>query len=95
MIEVLEYLNPALKSHSLPPITAKVAFDYGGVLVVHYGKKSEKSHVDIVGRTISIVAKMLPYARITRIIAGQSIYETLSDHQLKELFMYSNAEKLG
>jgi adenylate cyclase len=95
MIGVLEYLNPALKSHGLPPITAKVAFDFGGVLVVPYGKKSEKSHVDIVGRTISIAAKMLPYAKLTRVIAGQSIYDTLSDHQFKELFIYSNAEKLG
>jgi adenylate cyclase len=95
MIEVLEYLNPALKSHGLPPITAKVAFDYGGVLVVHYGKKSEKSHVDIIGRTISIVAKMLPYAKLSRVIAGQSIYDTLSDHRSKELFIYSNADKVG
>jgi adenylate cyclase len=41
MIEVLNYLNPALKSHGLPPITAKVAFDYGGVLVVPYGKNQK------------------------------------------------------
>ena len=95
MIEVLEYVNPALKSHGLPPITTKVAFDYGGVLVVRYGKKLEKSHVDIVGRTISIVAKMLPYAKLTRVIAGQSLYHTLSDHKAKELFTYCNVEKLG
>ena len=38
MIEVLKYVNPALKSYGLLPITAKVAFDYGGVLVVSYGK---------------------------------------------------------
>ena len=95
MIEVLEYVNPALKSHGLPPITTKVAFDYGGVLVVRYGKKLEKSHVDIVGRTISIVAKMLPYAKLTRVIAGQSLYDTLSDHKSKELFTYCNVEKLG
>ena len=49
MIEVLKYVNPAVKSYGLLPITAKVAFDDGGVLVVHYGKKLEKSHVDIVG----------------------------------------------
>ena len=38
MIEVLKYVNPALKSYGLLPIAAKVAFDYGGVLVVSYGK---------------------------------------------------------
>jgi hypothetical protein len=95
MIEVLKYVNPAVKSYGLLPITAKVAFDDGGALVVSYGKKLEKSHVDIVGRTISIVAKMLPYAKLTRIIAGQSIYDTLSDHESKELFTYCNAEKQG
>lgn len=95
MIEVLKYVNPAVKSYGLLPITAKVAFDDGGVLVVSYGKKLEKSHVDIVGRTISIVAKMLPYAKLTRIIAGQSIYDTLSDHESKELFTYCKVKKQG
>jgi hypothetical protein len=38
---------------------------------------------------------MLPYAKPTHVIAGQSIYDTLSDHQMKELFISSNAEKLG
>ena len=38
MIEVLKYVNLALKSYGLLPIAAKVAFDYGGVLVVSYGK---------------------------------------------------------
>ena len=95
MIEVLKYVNPAVKSYGLLPITAKVAFDDGGALVVSYGKKLEKSHVDIVGRTISIVAKMLPYAKLARIIAGQSIYDTLSDHESKELFTYCNAEEQG
>jgi hypothetical protein len=84
-----------LKSHGLTPITTKVSFDYGGVLVVRYGKKLEKSHVDIVGRTISIVAKMLPYAKLTRVIAGQSIYDILSGHKTKQLFTYCNAAKLG
>jgi len=95
MIEVLEFMNPAFKSHGLPGITAKVAFDYGKVLVVPYGKKSESSHVDIVGRTISIVAKMLPYAKFTRVIAGQALYNSLSDSQSKKLFVNSNADKLG
>ena len=95
MIEVLEYLNTALKSHGLLPITVKVAFDYGGVLIVPYGKKTEKSYVDIVGRTISIVAKMLPYAKLTRVIAGQSVYNVFTHNESKELFIYSNAEKHG
>ena len=64
-------------------------------MVVSYGKKLEKSHVDIVGRTISIVAKMIPYAKLTRIIAGQSKYDILSDHESKELFTYCNAEEQG
>ena len=45
------------------------------------------------GRTISIVAKMLPYAKLARIIAGQSKYDTLSDHESKELFTYCNANE--
>lgn len=95
MIEVLKYVNLAFKSHGLPSITAKVALDYGRVLVVRYGRKLERSHVDIVGRTISIVAKMLPYAKLTRVIAGQALYDILSNNQSKKLFINSNADKLG
>ena len=96
MIEVLKYVNLAFKSHGLPSITGKVALDYGRVLVVRYGRKLERSHVDIVGRTISIVAKMLPYAKLTRVIAGQALYAIpLSNNQSKKLFINSNADKLG
>jgi hypothetical protein len=38
---------------------------------------------------------MLPYVRLTRVVAGQSIYYAFSDSQSKELLIYSNAEKLG
>jgi class 3 adenylate cyclase len=96
MIQILrECVSPCLESHSLPSITAKVAFDYGKVLVVPYGKKSGSSHIDIVGRTISIVAKMLPYAKPTNIVAGQAIYNVLPDSQSRKLFVNSNADKSG
>lgn len=96
MIEVLKkYVSPCLESRGLPPIRAKVAFDYGNVLVVPYGKKSPSSHIDIVGRTISIVAKMLPYAKVTNAIAGQAVYNVLHNTQFKELFFDSNADKSG
>jgi class 3 adenylate cyclase len=95
MIEVLESVNPAFKSHGLPGITAKIAFDCGKDLVVPYGKNSKSSYVDIVGRTISVVAKMLPYAKFTRVIAGQALYNSLTDTESKRLFVNSNADKLG
>ena len=38
---------------------------------------------------------MLPYVRLTPVVAGQSIYYAFYDSQSKELLIYSNAEKLG
>jgi adenylate cyclase len=56
-----KYINPSFQIYGLPDVV-KVAFEYGNVLVVPYGKRSKTSHVDILDATISIVAKMLPYA---------------------------------
>jgi class 3 adenylate cyclase len=70
-------INPALKSHGLPEIGAKVSMDYGEVLVVLYGKSLENSHIDIVGSNISMAAKMLAFAPTGRVVMGQRATENL------------------
>ncbi|MEP0826356.1 MAG: adenylate/guanylate cyclase domain-containing protein [Nitrososphaera sp.] len=74
-------INPELKTHGLPEIKAKISADQGDVQVVLYGKSLERSHIDIVGLSISMAAKMLPLAKTWEIVVGQSVYEKLADRE--------------
>jgi len=72
-------INPELKAHGLPEIKAKMAADHGDVQVVLYGKSIERSHIDIVGSSISIAAKMIPLAQTWPVVIGQAVYERLTN----------------
>ncbi|HEY3094417.1 MAG TPA: adenylate/guanylate cyclase domain-containing protein [Nitrososphaera sp.] len=72
-------INPELRSHGLPEIKVKMSVDYGNVQVVLYGKSIELSHIDIVGSSISMAAKMIPLAQKWQIAVGQSVYEKLAN----------------
>lgn len=72
-------INPEFRSHGLPEIGAKMSADHGEVQVVLYGKSIERSHIDIVGSSISMAAKMNPLAKNWQIVIGQSLYEKLAD----------------
>ena len=78
MQEILQgSINPELVAHGLPQIGAKISLDYGELLVVLYGK-SLRSHIDTVGASISIAAKMLAFAKVGQIIVGDSFYNNLA-----------------
>jgi class 3 adenylate cyclase len=64
-----------------PEITIKMSIDYGDVQVVLYGKSIDRSHIDIVGSSISMAAKMIPLAKTWQIVIGQSMYENLDNDQ--------------
>jgi adenylate cyclase len=72
-------INPELRSHGLPEIKVKMSVDHGDVQVVLYGKSIERSHIDIVGSSISIAAKMISLAQTWQIVVGQSVYEKLAN----------------
>jgi adenylate cyclase len=50
-------INPELGARGLPKIGVKMTIDYGDVQVVLYGKSIDRSHIDIVGSSISMAAK--------------------------------------
>jgi adenylate cyclase len=74
-------INPELSCRDLPQISVKMSSDYGAVQVVLYGKSIDRSHIDIVGSSISMAAKMIPLAESWEIVIGQSMYEKLGDKQ--------------
>jgi adenylate cyclase len=48
---------------------------------VLYGKSIDRSHIDIVGSSISMAAKMIPLAKTWQIVIGQSMYEKTDSKQ--------------
>jgi adenylate cyclase len=76
---IKQCINPELRSHSLPEIRVKMSIDNGDVQVVLYGKSIERSHIDIVGLSISMAAKMNPLAQAWHLVIGQSVYEKLAN----------------
>ena len=58
-----------------------MTIDFGDVQVVLYGKSIDRSHIDIVGSSISMAAKMISLAQTWQIVIGQSMYEKLDTKQ--------------
>jgi adenylate cyclase len=78
---IKECINPELSARGLPQLAVKMSIDYGDVQVVLYGKSIDRSHIDIVGSSISMAAKMIPLAKTWHVVIGQSIYENLDSNQ--------------
>src|ERR671910_2240764 len=78
---IKQCVNPELSARGLPQISVKMSIDYGDVQVVLYGKSIDRSHIDIVGSSISMAAKMIPLAKTWQIVIGQSMYENLDSKQ--------------
>src|SRR5919199_6942891 len=82
MKEIIEKcINPELSARRLPKISVKMTIDFGDVQVVLYGKSIDRSHIDIVGSSISMAAKMISLAQTWQIVIGQSMYEKLDTKQ--------------
>ena len=46
-------------------------------MIVRYGSDNEKSHVDILGPTMNIAAKIQSMAKPQQILIGQDVYEKI------------------
>ena len=74
---IAQGINPQLKSHGLPELRIKISVDYGEVQVVLYGKSLERSHIDVIGPSISTAAKMISFASSGQIVVGEQVFEIL------------------
>ena len=61
----------------MPQITVRIGLDFGEAFVVLYGKTLEKVHIDIIGSTISVAAKIASIASPNEVLVGESIHEIL------------------
>ena len=70
-------INPAFKINGIPEITIRTRLAYGDALVVLYGKNLETAHIDIIGSSISMAAKIASMAKANQILVGELIYDVL------------------
>ena len=70
-------INPIFKVHGLPEITVRIGLTHGFALVVLYGHNLEKAHIDMIGSSISLAAKIDSIAKPNQVLVGESIYNIL------------------
>ncbi|HZD81936.1 MAG TPA: adenylate/guanylate cyclase domain-containing protein [Nitrososphaeraceae archaeon] len=86
ILEIIrEVINPVFNAKELPEITVRIGMAYGYALVVLYGKSLEKAHIDIIGSSISLAAKIASIAKPNEVLVGEHIYNIL--------FMSSDSHK--
>jgi class 3 adenylate cyclase len=89
-----EGINLILNEYDYPEMGVRIGIDVGESMVIQYGwstrtyateknepKLLKKTHLDVLGYTNSIAAKMTAFAKPNQIIIGKFVYDTLDDSQ--------------
>ena len=76
-------INPVFKKHSIPEIAVKIGIEYGSALVLLYGKNIAHAHIDLIGFSISIAAKITSLSFPGEVIVGENIFHNLDEGQKK------------
>ena len=75
MIKIIEEgINPILNQYDYPDLFVKIGVDFGTNMIIRYGSDAEKSHVDILGPTMNIAAKIQGKAKAQEILIGEDVY---------------------
>ena len=78
MIRIMhEGINPILNNYDYPDLLVHIGLDYGENMVVRYGSDVGKSHVDILGPTMNIAAKIQSMAKPQQILIGEYVYDKI------------------
>tara|TARA_Y100001949_G_scaffold170735_1_gene172269 strand:- start:68 stop:919 length:852 start_codon:yes stop_codon:yes gene_type:complete len=74
---ITEGINPVLIANSYPPLAAKIGVDHGENIIVRYGSDKRKSHVDILGPSMNMAAKIQNMAKSNQLLIGGDVYDKL------------------
>ena len=87
MIKIIEEgINPILNQYDYPDLFVKIGVDFGTNMIIRYGSDAEKSHVDILGPTMNIAAKIQGNAKPQEILIGEDVYTRIHPSVQKEFF---------
>jgi len=70
-------INPILTISGYPPLAAKIGIDHGQNIIVRYGSDKRKSHVDILGPSMNMAAKIQNMAEPNQLLIGGDVYDKL------------------
>ncbi|MFQ5969383.1 MAG: adenylate/guanylate cyclase domain-containing protein [Nitrososphaerales archaeon] len=74
MITILQQgINPVLNQYDYPELQVKIGIDAGDHAIIQYGRDA-KSHVDILGYTISIASKITGLAQPNQVVVSGTVY---------------------
>lgn len=85
-------INPILKKNNLPELKVKIGLDYGENTIVRYGDDPHESHVDFLGPSINMAAKIQGLAHPDQILVGHDVFTNLHS-SVKEYFIHLDLNK--
>lgn len=86
MVSVIENaINLNLEDIGYPPLQIKISIDFGSNNIVRYGSDRRKSHIDIIGLSINLAAKMQSLGKPNQLLIGKQVFLKLS-RSLKACF---------
>jgi len=78
MLKVLKTgINPVLQQYDYPDLQIKIGIDFGENSIIRYGDNEEKSHVDLLGPSMNMAAKIQGKAHPDQILIGDEVYKKL------------------
>lgn len=80
IVDVAKYsANPILRELGLPSLHMHMGADYGKCHVLLYGTDRKKSHIDLIGNSVNLAAKMQGIAKSDELVLGHEIYKKLKN----------------
>jgi len=70
-------INPVLQQYDYPDLAIKIGIDFGENTIIRYGDNEEESHVDLLGPSMNMAAKIQNHAQPDQILIGGQVYENL------------------
>jgi len=84
LIQVIKNsVDPIMKKRGLPTLRLHIGMDHGKNSVLLYGHDARKSHIDLIGLTMNLAAKMQSISGINQIVIGDNVYQKLHTAQKK------------
>ena len=76
-------IDPIMKKRGLPTLSLHIGIDHGKNSILLYGHDARKAHIDLIGLTLNLAAKMEAICGINQIVIGENIYKKLYTAQKK------------
>lgn len=86
MILVIENaINPVFSEYDFPEIKVKIGIDCGVVTIILYSSNKQLAHIDIMGLTLNLAAKMQNISKPNQMVVGETVHSKLSP-KTKKIF---------